>query len=346
MFLQVPHRFIRRNLSNIEHLLTAAGLAGLLWALFNGLPVLPANWDIAILAAVFGVTLWSPAVGYFLAVTAALYPISTISIYLAVLFIAVTLLGQRVFIRNLGAAVLVTATPLLGGFHLAWLVPIAGGLWWGLAGGAWMGALAAFWGLIAGTMSGFAPDWLTLLGQTPLVSTATTRFQGANSLETLAFLFQPLSPTATVLLYVVLQIVVWGMVGALVGKFAEHEYFQKKRPWANIGLSVLAGAGILGAQIGVGLWLAQVTQDALADLWSILWLAALTSAFVVGAIDLLRDFFEHPLPYWGRKPERKFREIISGNASTGPEPVPMPDDMPAWDKKNKDDDDLIQLELD
>src|SRR5512135_2901984 len=91
---------------------------------------------------------WSPPAGYFLAVTAALYPLYTLSLYLAVLFLAVALLGQRVFINNLGATLLVLLAPWLAQYHLEWAAVLLGGLWWGKASGAWIGGLGALWGQV------------------------------------------------------------------------------------------------------------------------------------------------------------------------------------------------------
>jgi hypothetical protein len=129
--LRLPHGLMRRYLSLLERLLIAAGLSGLLYGLMSSLPVYPPNWDLVILATVFVVALWWPGVAYFIAVVAAAYPLYTLSLYVAVLFLAVALLGQRVFIYNLGAMVLVLAAPWLARYNVAWVVPLLGGLWWG-----------------------------------------------------------------------------------------------------------------------------------------------------------------------------------------------------------------------
>ena len=106
---RVPHGFLRRHLSKIERGLVAAGLALVLYRLFASFPVYPSPWEVVAATAIFFVVLWSPAVGYFLAVMSALYPLYSVSLYLAVLFLAVALLGQRVFIHNMGATLLVLA---------------------------------------------------------------------------------------------------------------------------------------------------------------------------------------------------------------------------------------------
>jgi hypothetical protein len=96
--VRLPHSLMRRYLSLLERILVAAGLAGLLYGLLSSLPVYPRDWDMVILAAVFVAALWWPAVAYFMAVAVAAYPLYTLSLYVAVLFLAVALLGRRVFI--------------------------------------------------------------------------------------------------------------------------------------------------------------------------------------------------------------------------------------------------------
>ncbi len=59
---------------------------------------------------------------------AALYPLGEISIYLAVLVLAVALLGQHWLLPNLGLVLLVLGAPFLNGVYLAWLAPLLGGV--------------------------------------------------------------------------------------------------------------------------------------------------------------------------------------------------------------------------
>jgi hypothetical protein len=65
-----------------------------------------------------------PIVSYIIWVVVLAYPIYTLNFYLAVLFIAVAALGQRLCVHFLGATTLVLATPLLAEYHLHWLVPV------------------------------------------------------------------------------------------------------------------------------------------------------------------------------------------------------------------------------
>ena len=68
--IRYSHGFIRRNLDAIERLLLAGTLAGLLLVWMRMLPVYPPFWDVVLAGVVFIATLWSPGVGYFLAILA------------------------------------------------------------------------------------------------------------------------------------------------------------------------------------------------------------------------------------------------------------------------------------
>ena len=241
--VRVPHGLMRRYLSFLERLLVAAGLSALVFGVMNSIPVYPPNWDLVILATIFVVALWWPAAAYFLAVAAVAYPLYTLSLYIVVLFLAVALLGQRIFIHNMGAMVLVLASPWLARYNVAWVVPLLGGLWWGAAGGAWMGGLAALWGQVLAGMAGLNPDWLGLIGTSPTVAGVSQRFGEANSLDTLKLILEPLAPNATILLYHLLQVVAWATVGGVVGLLADRTWVQHRRPWGTILI------GVAGAQI-------------------------------------------------------------------------------------------------
>ncbi len=339
-----PHGLMRRYLSLIERLLVSAGLAGLLYGLMSNLPVYPANWDLVILAAVFVVALWSPTIAYFIAAAAALYPLYTLSLYVAVLFLAVAVLGQRVFIHNLGPLVLVLAAPWLAQYNLAWVIPLLGGLWWGAAGGAWMGALAALWGQVAAGMAGLNPDWLALTGTTPTVAGVAQRFGQADSLQTLKLILEPFAPNSTVLLYHLLQVVAWTVVGAVVGALADRTWIRQRRPWGTLVIGLLGALALLGAHIGLSLWLEQYTAEAITAMAPALLTMTLMVMGVVGVLEGMRGFLENPLP----PPRRRARPAArpAGDAQE-PEraPLPVPAQLPAWEPADEAED-LIQLELD
>jgi len=345
--LRLPHGLMRRYLSLLERVLVAAGLAGLLYGLMSGLPAYPPNWDLVILAIVFVCALWSPPVAYFIAVAAATYPLYTLSLYVAVLFLAVALLGQRVFIHNLGAMVLVLAVPWLARYNLAWSVPLLGGLWWGGVGGAWMGGLAALWGQLAAGMAGLEPDWLTLIGTSPTITGVAQRFSTADSLETLKLILEPLAPNAAFLLYHLLQVIAWAVVGGLVGILADRTWVQHRRPWGTILTGIAGAVVLLGAHVGLGVWLEQHTRATLAPLWPMLLATMFVVAVVVGGLEGLRDFLEHPLPpirprvRFDRRPRRgRGRDKEPERA-----PLPVPAQLPDWEAADESED-LIMLELD
>ena len=341
--LRVPHGFIRRYLSRFERGLTALGLAGLVYFLITSLTVFPPFWDGVIVAAVFLTALTSPFVGFTLAVLAAFYPISTISIYLAVIFLAIAILAMRPLTQNLGATVLVLSAPLLGGYSLAWMIPLLSGLWWGATGGSWMGALAALWGMVAAGMAGLNPDWLAIFGHFPPIAAIVERFANADSFETLGLLVFPLAPDTTVLLYHLLQIALWGLVGMFAGSLNDQPNVQNRRPWGGALISIIGGFTLLGIHLLLAFWLRQPAADT--PDYAMWVMAAATAGVIAAALEMLQDFFEHPLPHLGRaKPMGKVAEPGPGS---GPDPVPTPARYPPFEeKKDKDSEDLILLELD
>ncbi len=298
--LQVPHGFFRRNLSKVERVLVAGGLSAALYALMAALPTYPAPWEAVITTAVFFVLLWSPPVAYFLAIIAAVYPLYSVSVYVAVLFLAVALLGQRLFIQNLGGTLLVLTAPWLAQAHLEWLAPLLGGLWWGRRG-AWIGALAALWGQLFFGMTGQHADWVANMGLAPQVSRLLERFGDANSLQTLRLLIEPLAPNPTVLLYHLLQVVLWGMTAGLIGAVCEQTWTQQKHPWRAVAVTLGGAAGLLAGHFALARWLAQDPAGAVystADFaWIVpgLWESALYSALLAVGLEIVRDFVEHPL---------------------------------------------------
>lgn len=335
------HSLVRRHLTLAERLLAATGLALLLYGLVQSLPVYPLYWDIVLTTAVFALTLWSPVAGYFVAVLVASYPLYSVSIYVAVIFLAVAVIGQHLFIQNLGGTLLTLASPLLGSIYLAWTIPLLGGLWWGPVGGALMGGLGALWGQVAAGMVGLDPDWVRLLGILPDLRFLPVRFASANSLETFLLLLDPLAPNSTSLLYHLLQVVLWALAGWTVGTLAEKEWLQYRRPRSTIVLVALGAPVIAGLHILLSLWLGiQIPPEA----WSGLGLTTLVSAVVAASLEAGLDFFEHPLPL----PRKIALELDdeedepSIHAPRAAQAAPTPEKS----DENKKPDDLIMLELD
>jgi hypothetical protein len=340
------HSLTRRNMALVEHFIAAVGLSLLLYGLMRTVPVYPLYWDGVIAGAIFVLTLISPVAGYFAAVVAAAYPLYSVSLYLAVLFIAVAILGQHVFINNLGATLLTFSSPLLGSIYLAWGIPLLGGLWWGPAGGALMGGFAALWGLIVAGMAGLTPDWMNLYGVLPILAHLPERFAQAGSLEAIYLLFLPLMPDSTYLLYCLLQITGWSFVGWAVGMFSEKEWALYNRPRSSM-IIVLVGSSILAViHLLLSLWLGMpVTSNAQLALG----LTTLLSALVVMGIEWGEDFFEHPLPIPAgeripRVVEGPPAPVIPNLPPDVPPSVESP--KPQESRKRDDEDDLIMLELD
>ena len=335
------HALTRRNITYFERALTSAGLTFIVYSVMVGLPVYPEFWDVFLLGAIFLAGILSPGTAYVLAVTALILPLYTISIYLTVLYLAVTLLFHRVFINNLGATVLVVGTPILATFKLAWLVPLLAGTWWGVSSGGWMGVLAALWGMTAAGMAGLNPDWLAIMGQQPQFDGLVERFAGLDSLETLYQLIQPLAANTTLLLYHLLQIILWGLVGALVGKFVDHERVRRKI-WGSLYITFMAGLVLLGAHLTIGVWLGQI--DSINAMSASLFMPALAAGAVVGVLDILRNWIEHPMPDFPLKWKPKKKPAsVQAETDAG---VPVPEKFPEWDDDKKDSDDIIMLEID
>jgi hypothetical protein len=345
--LRFPHGLMRRYLSLLERLLVSAGLVGLLYGLMSNLPVYPANWDLVILATVFVVALWSPAAAYFIAAAAALYPLYSLSLYMAVLFLAVAVLGQRIFIHNLGPLVLVLAAPWLAQYNLAWIIPILGGLWWGAAGGAWMGALGALWGQLAAGMAGLNPDWLALTGTAPTVAGVAQRFGQADSLQTLKLILEPFAPTSTVLLYHLLQVAAWSVVGGVVGILADRPWIRQHRPVGTLVAGFLGALALLGAHVGLSLWLEQYTTEAITAMGPALLIMTATVMGVVGVLEGVRGSLENPLPPPPRRRRARPAARPTDKEFEEPErvPLPVPTQLPAWEPTDEAED-LIQIELD
>lgn len=273
-----PHSIYRRYQALLESLATSIGFAALITLALISLDVYPYNWVLVIgfTIAILGIR-WEPF-AYILAVAVLLYPIYTINLYLAVLFLAISTLGNRLFIHYLGATALVLATPLLAEYHLHWLVPILGGLWWGGMIGAWVGGLAAVWGKIIGGMVGLNIDWLLMAGQSLDIPVIATRFHGANSLETLLLIIEPFAGTSSFILYNLLQVAGWIMAGAFVGSLAGRKWVKYRTPWSVLVVTAGGGLIMLATHIALPYWLQEavsetavtVTQDPVAPLFSLI----------------------------------------------------------------------------
>ena len=305
-----PHSLYRRYQPFIESTIVAIGLASLIMLALSSLPVYPYNWVIVIGVAIAIAALRWPLVAYFIAVAVMVYPIYTINLYLAVLFVAIMALAHRPLSHYLGATVLVLATPVLAEYHLHWLVPILCGLWWGGMAGAWIGGLAAIWGKFLGGMAGLNMDWLVLAGQSLDTQTIISRFQDANSLETLLLLVEPFAGDSSVILYNLLQVLGWAIAGGFVGALTGYKWVKYRTPWSILVVTAGGGLIMMATHLGLPQWLQEavseeaglVLQDPTGPLFSLL------VVIIVGTtIHSLRESLDLPVAprrkFWKRKPK-------------------------------------------
>lgn len=373
--LRGPHSIYRRYQGLLESSATAVGFAALVTLTLIGLEVYPYNWVLVIGCAIAVTGIRWPVVAYILAVAVMLYPIYAINLYLAVLFFAISALGHRMFIHYLGATTLVLATPFLAEYHLHWLAPILGGLWWGGMVGAWVGGLAAAWGKIMGGMAGMNIDWLLMAGHTPESQLIADRFQNANSLETLLLLVEPFAATSSVILYNLLQVIGWAIAGGFVGSLAGRKWVKYRAPWSILVVTAGGGLIMLATHIGLPYWLQDaitqtalnVQQDPVAPLFS------LVVVIIVGTtLYTLRESLDLPVA-----PRHNLRAVIKQKQTTRARPfnlfrrsqtapqvaspaqqpvpadapirrpvrVPHHSELPEWEPP-KDDQGLIMLEID
>ena len=332
------HNYLRRHFGMIEQIITAAGLAAILYGLMQLLPSYPPDWGIVITGVVFFLSIVSPVAGYFVAVLAAAYPLYLVSIYIAVIFLAIAVIGQHAFIQNLSGALLSLASPLLGAIYLSWTIPLLGGLWWGPAGGAVIGGVAALWMELVAGMAYLPPDLINLLGILPVVTDPFGRFASANSLEVLKILFLPLASNSSTLLYHILQIVIWSFTGWMVGMLNEKDWAQVRRPRSSISIALAGVLALVVLQISLNLWLgAPIGSGAQIALG----ITAFSSLIAVIMLEFIQHFFEHPLPV----PTQQSTPIqfeMDNTSNTTPMPLP---DLPEMSEDNKTED-LIMLELD
>jgi hypothetical protein len=354
-FVRTSHRVYKRYQSLFEAAITSLCLALLVGlALFN-LPVYPPNWAPVAAAVIALVGFRWPLAAYLLTIGVLLYPIYTLSLYLAILFLAVAIVVHRPAGHYLGATILVVSTPLLAKFHLHWIVPVLAGLWWGSINGFWIGGTAALWGKLLNGMAGLDNDWLLIAGQSPTVAGLMQRFNGLGSLETLTRLVEPFAPDTTLLLYHLLQIAVWALVAGLVGFLANQKWLYHHYPWSTV---IVSGLGIV--TLGLGLlflaaWLREVDLTVLN--YQPLLVVAVAGLTVSSTLEVLRQALELPVaPNVHRRvisvpvPRRQSGgEVASASATqhgqSKPTPVPLPD-LPEWEPPAEDNNDLILLELD
>lgn len=233
------HYQSRRDLTN--RAIPALGLALLLGSFLRSAHAYPAEWQsfLAVIVAICG--FYHPILGFVAALLVAFWPLWTLSPYLATLFIAVTVFLHLVILKRIQWALLVAAAPVLAWNLVLALVPLLAGMMIGPAGGFWAGALSALWLKVIGGMSNLPTDLLSLHVQPILYSEIAARFHDAGSLETLGLLVAPFARNSNRLLLDILQVLGFGLAGAVVGWIRQMNWAEN-RPWANLSLALFAGA--------------------------------------------------------------------------------------------------------
>lgn len=350
--VRTSHRFYKRYQSSVESVITGLGLGLLIGLVLANVPVYPPNWAPVLISVVTLVAIRWPIVAYLLSVLVLIYPIYTISLYLAVLFFAIAILAHRPASHYLGATVLIFLTPLLAQYQLHWAVPVLAGLWWGSISGFWIGGAAALWGKLLAGMSGLEVDWLLITGQTSSLAGLMQRFNGVGSLETLNKLIAPIAPDTTLLLYHLLQIAAWALVAGFVGFLAHQRWLYHRYPWSTLIISAI-GITTLGlSHLFLTIWLKQ-TDPAMLN-YDPLLIVAVAGLVVSSTLAVIRQALELPVaPKMHRRvisvpvKRNKAKNLTETGEQplTRPTPVPMPE-LPEWQPPEDDNNDLILLELD
>ena len=134
------------------------------------------------------------------------------------------------------------------------------------------------------------------------------------------------------------------MVGGVVGTLAERDWAQQRRPWVNILLAWIGIACLAGGHLLIGAWLGIYQAEQFDGLWRPVLLSGSLGAVGVGALEVMRDLIERPLPRIVRRepiPENRAVEPSSGLPFQS-----LPADTASKPSDEEDAGDLIMLELD
>lgn len=317
---------------------SAMGLVVLSHLLYQAQPAYPSDWRPFLLIVIFCVAVYDSAIGYFITVALAMWPLWTLSPYLASIFLAIAVLAQSPILRRLSWSLVIGMTPMLAWNLVSGVGVLLAGITLGPGGGFWVGALSALWLKVAGGMAGLHTDLLTLHNSEITLLAVRDRFGDANSLQTLQLLVAPFTDGSTRLLLDVLQILLWGLAGALAG-WLRQRLWAERRPWLNLALSLSGGALLILVSIfAAPVW---VQLRPIALLWSdpILAAAMLGSAIIAGTVYALR--------YWLNRPiHRASLRILPITMSPSPAGDPAPPGTPKPASARDKGDDVIMLELD
>jgi hypothetical protein len=147
------------------------------------------------------------------------------------------------------------------------------------------------------------------------------------------------------LLYHLLQVVAWSAVGGVVGALADRTWIRQRRPWGTLAAGLLGALALLGAHVGLSLWLEQYTAEDIAAMGPALIIMTFIVMGVVGVLEGMRGFLENPLPPPRRRRARPAARPAGEAEEPERPPLPVPAQLPAWEPADEAED-LIQLELD
>ncbi len=243
----IPARVYQRYYAFFDRLLPSLGMAWLFLLTDQATGLFSSEWRLFIAGGVLAAGLVAPIAGYILFILALVYPLYSVSIYVAALALTVLILSAFFMTRHVAAMVLVLATPLLVTYRLAPVVPLLAGLLWAEWRGGLVGLGSVLWLKLFAGMCGATPDLVQLGGQPLDAHNLIARFQTADSLQTLLWMAKPLAPDSLTILLHLLEILAWGLVGYGVG-LVHQRMTDSSRP--NLALWASVGTGLLGLVIG------------------------------------------------------------------------------------------------
>ena len=268
----------------------SAGWASLYVLCDVAVQAFPVQWRATLAACIAIGGLYRPVVAYAMFTAAIAYPLYMVSVYLMALALAALILSWLVAARlSVGSggggarsvrthghdmwcrmALLIVAAPLVASVHLAPVLPLLAGLWWGGTGGAIVGGMAALWLKVCAGIAGSPIDLWQVSGWSvgSALAALYERFHTANSLQTLVWLARPLVEdrlgvvdASLMLLFNLLQVIAWAAAGYAVGALALRTRSLAiyraasgcKQRLKSLLREVAASATLLS--LGPGLWL-------------------------------------------------------------------------------------------
>lgn len=339
----MPAWLYQRYRSFFDRLVPSLGMSFLFVLVNQATGVFSRDWLWFIACGITVTGLIAPVAGYILFVLALVYPLYSISIYLAALALSILVLLAFFVTHHFAALVLVLALPLLVVFRVTWAVPLLAGLWWAEWGGVLVGMIGAFWLKIFAGMCGATPDLIQLSGQMLATSQLIDRFHTANSLQTLLWLTEPLASDSQTLLLHIIEILGWGLAGYGVGLMRRRMEGMSRR---NLGLLASIVVGFLGLGIGslvlpIALGLREASDWPISLLLDFLLECGCSAVIVIGLYGISR--------YLARPAVISVRSRINARRSSirpTPEPAPQPRVHPQPRVEEDEPTDIIMIDLD